>query len=57
MSRITEGKLPETLQGVVLVADAVQPQNPRSDLSFVDAASDLKDRKEPMKYKDLVNGF
>lgn len=56
MSRITEGKLPETLQGVVLVADAVQPQNPRSDLSFVDAAYGiLKDRKEPMKYKDLVN--
>ena len=38
------------------MADAVQPQNPRSDLSFVDAAYRiLKDRKEPMKYKDLVN--
>lgn len=38
------------------MTDAVQPQNPRSDLSTVDAAYEiLKDRREPMKYKDLVN--
>jgi DNA-directed RNA polymerase delta subunit len=41
---------------VVLVADAVQPQNPRSGLSISEMAySILKDRREPMKYKDLVN--
>lgn len=55
MSRITEGKLPETSKGVVLVTDAVHAQNPRSDLSVVDVAYGiLKDRREPMKYKDLV---
>jgi len=37
------------------VTDAVQPQNPRSDLSIPDLAYNiLKERREPMKYKDLV---
>jgi DNA-directed RNA polymerase delta subunit len=56
VSTITEGNLPETLQGVVLVTDAVQPQSPRSGSSIGDLAyAILKDRREPMKYKDLVN--
>ncbi len=38
------------------MTDAVQPQNPRSGPSIGDVAySILKDRREPMKYKDLVN--
>jgi DNA-directed RNA polymerase subunit delta len=38
------------------VKDAVQPQNSRSGLSISDMAySILKDRREPMKYKDLVS--
>lgn len=35
--------------------DAIEYQNPRLDLSTVDVAYRiLKDRREPMKYKDLV---
>jgi DNA-directed RNA polymerase subunit delta len=56
VSKITEGNLPETSQGVVLVKDTVQPQSPRNDLSISDLAYNiLKDRREPMKYKDLVS--
>jgi len=41
---------------VVLVTDTVQPQTPRNDLSISDLAYNiLKDRREPMKYKDLVS--
>jgi len=37
------------------MAEAVQPQNLRPDLSVTDIAYQiLKDRREPMKYKDLV---
>jgi DNA-directed RNA polymerase subunit delta len=54
--KLTEGNLPETSQGVVLVKDTVQPQSPRNDLSISDLAYNiLKDRREPMKYKDLVS--
>ena len=36
--------------------DTVQPQSPRNDLSISDLAYNiLKDRREPMKYKDLVS--
>ncbi len=39
----------------MLVDDAIEYQNPRLDLSTVDVAYRiLKDRREPMKYKDLV---
>jgi len=39
----------------MLVGDAIEYQNPRLDLSTVDVAYRiLKDRREPMKYKDLV---
>lgn len=38
------------------MADAMQSQNPRPDLSVADIAYQiLKDRREPMKYKDLVH--
>jgi len=38
------------------VTDTVQPQSPRNDLSISDLAYNiLKDRREPMKYKDLVS--
>lgn len=37
------------------MSDAVHGVSPRGDLSVVDAAYQiLKDRREPMKYKDLV---
>lgn len=38
------------------MTDTVQPQSPRNDLSISDLAYNiLKDRREPMKYKDLVS--
>ncbi|HHY44700.1 MAG TPA: DNA-directed RNA polymerase subunit delta [Firmicutes bacterium] len=38
------------------MTDTVQPQTPRNDLSISDLAYNiLKDRREPMKYKDLVS--
>lgn len=38
------------------MTQAVQPHNPRGEISIVDLAYGiLKERREPMKYRDLVN--